>query len=205
MTSAAFADNPEEKSTAEQTKSILSKINGFLAKAGIDKSKLLSANIWITDMANFAELNVVWDAQVPPGKTPARPRWKGGSRLLTAAHYKRAKIKGGRSRAILPRVYDVHAGPAVVARVARRDRQIVGDSGRRNESIIGREHVRHRYPGPDVHDWLINREHPVSQPLPHQRVPLLQRLALWLVASRDQFDAAPNLAKYDHAGKYVFG
>jgi enamine deaminase RidA (YjgF/YER057c/UK114 family) len=66
------ADNPKGKSTAEQTKSILSQIDGFLAKAGTDKTKLLSANIWITDMANFAEMNAVWDAWVSPGNTPAR-------------------------------------------------------------------------------------------------------------------------------------
>ena len=66
------ADAPKGKSTTEQTKSILSQIDGFLAKAGTDKSKLLSANIWITDMANFAEMNAVWDAWVAPGHTPAR-------------------------------------------------------------------------------------------------------------------------------------
>jgi len=66
------ADNPKGKSTAEQTKSILSQIDGFLATAGTNKTKLLSANIWITDMANFAEMNAVWDAWVSPGNTPAR-------------------------------------------------------------------------------------------------------------------------------------
>ncbi len=66
------ADAPKGKSMAEQTKSVLSQIDGFLAKAGTDKSKLLSANIWITDMANFAEMNAVWDAWVSPGNTPAR-------------------------------------------------------------------------------------------------------------------------------------
>ncbi len=66
------ADAPKGKNTAEQTKSILSQIDGFLAKAGTDKSKVLSANIWITDMANFAEMNAVWDAWVAPGHTPAR-------------------------------------------------------------------------------------------------------------------------------------
>ena len=66
------ADAPKGKSTAEQTRSILSQIDGFLAQAGTDKSKLLSANIWIADMANFAEMNAVWDAWVSPGNTPAR-------------------------------------------------------------------------------------------------------------------------------------
>ena len=66
------ADNPKGKSCGEQTKNILAQIDGFLAKAGTDKSKLLRANIWITDMANFAEMNAVWDAWVSPGNTPAR-------------------------------------------------------------------------------------------------------------------------------------
>ena len=66
------ADAPKGKSMAEQTKNILGQIDGFLAKAGTDKSKLLSANIWITDMANFAEMNAVWDSWVSPGHTPAR-------------------------------------------------------------------------------------------------------------------------------------
>ena len=66
------ADAPKGKSMAEQTKSILSQIDGFLAMAGTNKNKLLSANIWITDMANFAEMNAVWDAWVSPGNAPAR-------------------------------------------------------------------------------------------------------------------------------------
>jgi enamine deaminase RidA (YjgF/YER057c/UK114 family) len=66
------ADNPKGKNVADQTRDILKQIDGFLTKAGSDKSKLLSANIWITDMANFAEMNAVWDAWVAPGNTPAR-------------------------------------------------------------------------------------------------------------------------------------
>ena len=79
------ADNPKGKSTAEQTRSILSQIDSFLATAGTNKTGLLSANIWITDMANFAGMNAVWDAWVSPGNTPGRacvearlaaPQWK---------------------------------------------------------------------------------------------------------------------------------
>ena len=70
--SGIVADNPKGKSVKAQTQDILGQIDGFLAKAGTDKSKLLSANIWITDMANFAEMNAVWDAWVAPGNTPAR-------------------------------------------------------------------------------------------------------------------------------------
>ena len=66
------SDEPKGKSVTEQTKSILAQIDGFLAKAGTNKTKLLTANIWITDMANFAEMNAVWDAWVSPGNTPAR-------------------------------------------------------------------------------------------------------------------------------------
>lgn len=66
------ADKAKGQSVADQTRDILGQIDGLLAKAGTDKSKLLSANIWITDMANFAEMNAVWDAWVSPGNTPAR-------------------------------------------------------------------------------------------------------------------------------------
>ena len=58
------ADSPKDKSVAEQTKNILSQIDGFLAMAGTDKTKLLSANIWVTDMARFAEMNSVLRAQL---------------------------------------------------------------------------------------------------------------------------------------------
>jgi enamine deaminase RidA (YjgF/YER057c/UK114 family) len=60
------------KSVTEQTREILATIDKHLASAGTDKSKLLSANIWIADMAKFAEMNAVWDAWVSPGNTPAR-------------------------------------------------------------------------------------------------------------------------------------
>ncbi|MCK9908910.1 RidA family protein [Microbacteriaceae bacterium K1510] len=66
------ANEPKGKDIAAQTKDILAQIDGLLAKAGTDKSKLLTANIWITDMANFAGMNAVWDAWVSPGNTPAR-------------------------------------------------------------------------------------------------------------------------------------
>ncbi len=66
------ANDPKGKSMTDQTKDIVAQIDGLLAKAGTDKSKLLSANIWITDMANFADMNAVWDAWVSPGNTPAR-------------------------------------------------------------------------------------------------------------------------------------
>jgi enamine deaminase RidA (YjgF/YER057c/UK114 family) len=57
---------------AEQTKDILGIIDGLLAEAGTDKTKLLMVNIWLTDMSTFQEMNAVWDAWVPQGNTPAR-------------------------------------------------------------------------------------------------------------------------------------
>jgi enamine deaminase RidA (YjgF/YER057c/UK114 family) len=60
------------ESVAKQTQEILSIIDGHLAKAGSDKSKLLSTTIYITDMKNFAEMNAVWDGWVSAGNTPAR-------------------------------------------------------------------------------------------------------------------------------------
>jgi len=64
--------NTAGKSVTEQTKDILAAIDGYLKQAGTDKSKLLSANIWLSDIATFNEMNAVWDAWVSPGHTPAR-------------------------------------------------------------------------------------------------------------------------------------
>ncbi len=55
-----------------QTEQILRKIDDKLASVGSDKSKLLSANLWISDMRYFNEMNAVWDAWVAPGDPPAR-------------------------------------------------------------------------------------------------------------------------------------
>jgi len=66
------ASNAKGESVTRQTQDILSIIDGHLATAGTDKSKLLSATIYITDMATFAEMNAVWDGWVSPGNTPAR-------------------------------------------------------------------------------------------------------------------------------------
>jgi enamine deaminase RidA (YjgF/YER057c/UK114 family) len=59
-------------SVAMQTKDILKAIDSLLAQANTDKSRLLSATIWLKDMATFAEMNGVWEAWVAPGETPAR-------------------------------------------------------------------------------------------------------------------------------------
>jgi enamine deaminase RidA (YjgF/YER057c/UK114 family) len=79
------ANEPKGKDMTAQTKDILAQIDGFLAKAGTDKSKLLSANIWVTDMKEFAAMNAVWDAWVSPGNTPARATVEAG---LASPDYK---------------------------------------------------------------------------------------------------------------------
>jgi enamine deaminase RidA (YjgF/YER057c/UK114 family) len=65
------ADDPNAD-VAGQTKQILAKIDGLLAEAGSDKSKLLSATIWLADIRTFDEMNKIWDAWVSTGNTPAR-------------------------------------------------------------------------------------------------------------------------------------
>lgn len=66
------AMNAKGKSVTEQTKDILAAIDRHLAAAGSDKSRLLSANIWLSDISTFPEMNAVWDGWVSPGNAPAR-------------------------------------------------------------------------------------------------------------------------------------
>lgn len=58
--------------TKEQTEQILAKIDELLAAAGTDKSQLLKANIWLTDIGEWSLMNEAWTAWVIPGSTPAR-------------------------------------------------------------------------------------------------------------------------------------
>jgi len=60
------------QTVAEQTRDMLASVDKWLAEAGSDKSKLLSATIWLANMGDFAEMNAVWDAWVDPENTPAR-------------------------------------------------------------------------------------------------------------------------------------
>jgi enamine deaminase RidA (YjgF/YER057c/UK114 family) len=66
------ANKAAGESVAKQTQEVLSIIDGHLAKAGTDKSKLLTTTIYLTDMKTFAEMNAVWDGWVSAGNTPAR-------------------------------------------------------------------------------------------------------------------------------------
>jgi enamine deaminase RidA (YjgF/YER057c/UK114 family) len=57
---------------ADQTRTVLARIDRLLAEAGTDKTKLAQATIWLADMSTFDEMNKVWDAWVAPGNAPAR-------------------------------------------------------------------------------------------------------------------------------------
>ncbi len=69
----------EGASVTVQTQEILANVDRLLAEAGSDKTKLLTTQIWVADIADFAEMNDVWDAWVAPGAAPAR--WTGESKL----------------------------------------------------------------------------------------------------------------------------
>ncbi len=55
-----------------QTQSILDTIDRLLRQAGSDRTRILQANVYLADMADYAAMNAVWDAWVSPGHTPAR-------------------------------------------------------------------------------------------------------------------------------------
>jgi enamine deaminase RidA (YjgF/YER057c/UK114 family) len=55
-----------------QVKQALFEIDSLLAKGGSDKTKILTATIWLADISDFAAMNAEWDAWVVPGQTPAR-------------------------------------------------------------------------------------------------------------------------------------
>ena len=55
-----------------QTQQVLAKIDGLLAKAGTSKSKIVSANVWVTDIRNREGMNAVWMKWMDPKNPPAR-------------------------------------------------------------------------------------------------------------------------------------
>lgn len=68
-----------------QTRQVLAQIDALLVEAGSDKTKLLSATIYLPDMGDFAAMNAVWEQWVVPGHTPARATVEA---KLAAAEYK---------------------------------------------------------------------------------------------------------------------
>jgi enamine deaminase RidA (YjgF/YER057c/UK114 family) len=69
------------QSVTEQTQAVLAEVDRLLAAAGTSKARLLTAQIWLADMAAFAEMNAVWDAWVDRANPPAR--WTGEAKLAT--------------------------------------------------------------------------------------------------------------------------
>jgi enamine deaminase RidA (YjgF/YER057c/UK114 family) len=87
------AEEPVSPSVYEQTKNVLKQIDETLQQAGTDKSKILKANVWLSDMATFAEMNKAWGEWVSKGNAPARatveskladPKWKVEIMLIAA-------------------------------------------------------------------------------------------------------------------------
>jgi enamine deaminase RidA (YjgF/YER057c/UK114 family) len=66
----ADPDNPGD--VKEQTKQILERIDRLLSRAGTSKSRLISAQVWLTDMAHFADHNAAWNAWVDAKNPPVR-------------------------------------------------------------------------------------------------------------------------------------
>jgi len=72
------------ESVTKQTQTILAQIEALLSQTGSEKSKILSATIWLADMADFAEMNAVWDKWVDGRDAPARAT--GEARLATPGY-----------------------------------------------------------------------------------------------------------------------
>ena len=76
--------NPADTIT-DQTREVLGQIDRLLALAGTDKSRILTAQVWLADIGDFAAMNAVWDAWVPKGNAPARAT---GESALAAPEYR---------------------------------------------------------------------------------------------------------------------
>ena len=69
------------ESVAKQTRAVLAEIDALLGRTGSSKDHLLSAQIWLADMADFAEMNAEWDAWIAGHGAPTRAT--GEARLAT--------------------------------------------------------------------------------------------------------------------------
>ena len=87
------ADEPVPDDAGAQTENILMKIDRFLQEAGSDRTRMLSATIWLADISDYNAMNAVWDAWVPEGCAPARacvesklaqPKYKVEIRIVAA-------------------------------------------------------------------------------------------------------------------------
>ena len=78
------ADDPKAD-VGSQVKQVLGQIDKLLAEVGSEKSKILSATIFLPDMGDFPALNKEWEAWVPAGHCPARATVEA---KLAASEYK---------------------------------------------------------------------------------------------------------------------
>ena len=66
------ADEPVPEDPGAQTANILAKIDRYLLEAGSDRSRMLTATIWLSDVSYYDAMNAMWDPWVPEGAAPAR-------------------------------------------------------------------------------------------------------------------------------------
>ena len=87
------ASDPVPDDVGAQVADILRQIDQHLSEADSDRSRILSATIWLADMSYYTALNVVWDAWIPAGHSPARacvesklanPKYKVEIRVIAA-------------------------------------------------------------------------------------------------------------------------
>lgn len=71
-------------SVADQTRTCLAEVDRLLALAGSDKTRILSAQVWLADVSGVAEMNEVWEEWAAKGHTPARAT--GESKLVAPGY-----------------------------------------------------------------------------------------------------------------------
>lgn len=79
-----------------QTRDMLASVDRLLAEAGSGREHILQAVIWLADMADFAEMNAVWDEWVPEGHAPARAC--GEARLATGDYRVEVIVTAAKAR-----------------------------------------------------------------------------------------------------------
>ena len=73
-----------------QTRETLTKIDALLREAGTDKTKILSAQIWLASMGDAPKMNAVWEEWMPEGQAPARATV--GAPLASERHLVEIKV-----------------------------------------------------------------------------------------------------------------
>ncbi|TQI65302.1 enamine deaminase RidA (YjgF/YER057c/UK114 family) [Bosea sp. AK1] len=73
-----------------QTRETLAKIDALLTEAGTDKTRILSAQVWLASMEDAPKMNEIWEAWMPEGEAPARATV--GAPLATPRHLVEIKV-----------------------------------------------------------------------------------------------------------------